>query len=157
MTTSRIGTAIDTLLAFWGAAMPETVQVYDGATASMKFPADWLVVGNDGSGDDETGATSKQRFSGLGKMTRDEEVTVTCAVGASSGVADETGFKTVRDRVLATFAVAEQVLRDDPSLGDITQGGAEMSDAELRYSGGSGGLSAVLVFTVMVPMRLERS
>lgn len=157
MTTSRIGTAIDTLITFWRAALPTTVEVFDGSTASMSFPVDWLVVGGDGGAGEETAAGSRQRWAGLGAQTRDEDVTVTCAVGATSGVADETGFKAVRDRALATLATAEQSLRNNPSLGSITQGGAEMSDAELRYSGGAGGLSAVLVFTVLVPMRLERS
>jgi hypothetical protein len=157
VTTSQIGTAIDTLVEFFTAALPG-VTIYDGSTASMEYPADWLVVGGDGSIDEEeTAATSKQRWAGLGAQTKDEDVLVTCAVGASSGVADAQGFKPVRVRALVTLGAAEQALRDDPSLGDITQGGAEMSDAELRYSGGAAGLSAVLVFTVLVPMRLERS
>lgn len=155
-TTSKIGVAIDTLIALFGPALP-ALTVYDGSTTTMSFKGDWLVVGGDGAVNaEETGATSHQVWKGLGARTRDEMVTVTCAVGASSGTADARGFKPVRDRALANLAAVETVLRADPSLGSITQGAAEISDADLHYSKDSQGLEASLVFTITVPFRLER-
>jgi hypothetical protein len=154
MATTRIGAAIDTLVDLWQTALPD-ITVYDGSLATMSFDGDWLVVGGDGPpGEEEDAASGEQRWNGLGAKTRDETVTVTCAAGASYG---GTIFKTVRDSALTTLAAAEQALRDDPGLGNTTQGGAEMTEAKLRYFGNGQGVGAALVFEVSIPYRLERS
>lgn len=153
MATTKIGTVIDALVALFDAALAD-VTVYDGSIPSMSFDPDWLIVGGDGQiAEEETAAGTQQRWNGLGARTRDETITVTCAAGASSGA---TLFKPVRDRALATLAAAEQALRNDPSLGNITQGAAEMSSADLRYYGNERGVAAACLFTVNVPIRLER-
>lgn len=157
MTTTRIGAAIDALTAFFAAALPG-VTVLDGDYPRSSFPTQWLVVGGTGQIiGDEPVASSQQRWAGLGNKTRDEDVTVTCAAGAWSGSASApASFKTVRDSALTVLGAAEQSLRNDPSLGGITQGGCEMSTAELHHLADSAGVGAAFVFTVTVPFRLEK-
>jgi hypothetical protein len=156
--TTRIGLAIDTLVALFQTQLPSTITVLDGSTSSMAYPPDWVVVGSAGiAQESESAATSRQRWNGIGAKTRDETVQLTCAVGASSGTVDARGFKPVRDRALATLALMEAALRADPGLGGITMGAVEMTDADLFYEGDGAGIEAALVFTITVPFRLETS
>jgi hypothetical protein len=155
MATSKLGVAIDTLVAYFTTALPG-VTVLDGELTGEAFPAKWLIVGDDGVvAEDEVAATSKQVWAGIGAKTRDEVITVTCAAGAWTGNAAATR-KSVRDDALAVMAAAEQALRNDPSLGSITQGGAQITDADLHNISDPAGIGVALVFMVTVPFRLER-
>lgn len=154
MLPSQLGTAIDKLVALVTAALP-TVKVFDGPEVGSDWPAQWAVVGGDGPVDQEEDAgRTVQTWNGLGAKTRQEQLTITCAVGSSTGN-DETGLKGRRDAALALLAAIETALRADPGLGNFTtgDGAAEMSDASLKYVTNVQGLAAVLVFTIAMPVR----
>lgn len=154
MLPSQLGTAIDKLVALFGAALPG-VKVFDGPQVGSDWPNDWAMVGGDGSVDEEEDAgRTVQTWNGLGAKTRQEQLTITCAVGSSTGNA-ETSMKVSRDAALALLAAIETALRADPGLGNFTtgDGAAEMSEASLKYVTNTQGLAAVLVFTIAMPVR----
>lgn len=150
--SSQIPDAIDRLLALFEGALPG-VPVIDGF--ATEWPAtQWAVVGGDGAvGDEEDAARSVQEWKGLGAKIRDESIDVICAVGASSGNT-ETGMSARRAAVYELLTAIEDALRADPGLGDFTTGGAAaVTDQALRYVGNTGGLGAVVVFTINIPVR----
>lgn len=151
--TSKLDEAIDKLLGVAEAALP-SVAVVDGLRTGFEV-GEWLVIGGDGPVDEEEeAARSSQSWKGLGAMIRDESIDVTCAAGSSTGNA-ENAMKPRRDAVFAVMREFEAALRADPGLGGFTTGGAAcVTDTALRYVNNAAGYSAVLVFTINVPVRI---
>lgn len=151
--TSLIDTAIDRLVTLFDAAT--TVKVLDGPQVGSDWPNEWIVVGGDGPvQEEEDAASSTQLWKGLGAFIRDEEIRVTCACGYSTG--NDATAATVRAGAKAIFQSCVAALRGDPGLTGFTTGGAAaVTDNALRYVGNSGGLAAVFVFTVSIPVRLQ--
>lgn len=152
MSSTKIGAAIDKLIALFDTATTATVT--DGP--STAFPAgSWVVVGGDGPvQEEEDAARSTQTWKGLGAMIRDEEITVTCACGYSTGNA-ETAMNSTRDGAEAILAECEAALRANPGLDGFTTGGAAaIADITLRYVTNTSGYGAVYVFTVVIPVRM---
>lgn len=156
MLPSQVGTAIDKLVALFTTALPG-VAVFDGPQVGSNFNSgNWAVVGGDGPvEEEEDAARSASTWNGLGAKTREEIITITCAIGSSTGN-QETSMKTRRDASLALLAAVETALRADPGLGNFTtgDGAAEMSEASLKYVTNGQGIAAVLVFTITMPVRI---
>jgi hypothetical protein len=154
---TKVAAAVDKLVALFDAAT--TTTVYDGP--KVTFPeASWIVVGSDGViQEEEDAAASSQVWKGLGANIRDEEIRVTCACGYSTG-ADATA-KSARDGAEAIFSACVAALRSDPGLmlgtgiPFVTGGAAAVTDNALRYVTNSGGIAAVYVFTITIPVRLQ--
>lgn len=156
--TSLIDTAIDKLVTMFDAAT--TADVLDGPQVSSDWPAEWVAVGTDGPvQEEEDAARSTQVWKGLGARIRDEDILVTCSCGYSSGNA--TTAAAVRAGAKALFQSCVAALRGDPGLAlgsgtpFVTGGAAAVTDSTLRYVFNSGGLAAVFVFTVAIPVRLQ--
>lgn len=154
MSTSQIANAIDKLVTAFDTATASTVTVTDGPAVTFPTP-EWVVVGGDGPVQEEEDAgRTTQVWKGLGALIRDEEISVTCACGSSTGNA-ETTMKTRRDAAMVILAACEASLRSDPGLAGFTTGGAAaITDITLRYVTNDAGLAAVYVFTVVIPVRM---
>lgn len=151
---SQLAAAIDRLVVLFGTALPG-VQIADGLQVSSQYVGDWAVVGGDGViGEEEDAGRGSSDWQGLGAMTRQESIDVTCAIGSSTGNA-ETSMKPRRDRVWQMLAAVEVALRSDPGLNNfVTGGGAAVTDTALRYPANVQGLAAVVLFTVNLPVRI---
>lgn len=151
--STQIPQAIDRLVALFTAALPAGTTVADGP--QVEFPtAQWAVVGGDGPvQEEEDAARATQTWRGLGAWVRDEEISVQCAVGSSTGNA-ETSMRPRREAATALLTAIEDALRADPGLGGFTTGGAAaVSEIAMRYPTNAQGLAAVLVFTITIPVR----
>lgn len=154
MQPSQLGAGIDKLVTLFTAAVAP-VPVIDGALVGSDWPAQWVVVGGDGIVDEEEDAGRVvQSWNGLGAKTRNEDLTIPCALGSSTGSA-EAGMKARRDAALALLALLEAALRADPGLGNFTTGGAAaMSEMAMKYVTVTSGLAVVLTFNVDIPVRI---
>jgi hypothetical protein len=116
-TTSRIPALIDYLVTLFtgsaalGAATPP-VTIYDGpATTGLDAPLKLFVGLHDpDSPAAEEAAGSQQTWAALGRLGRDEIVTIHCCAEAWAGTDD---LKTVRTSVTGIVAAAEQVMQAD--------------------------------------------
>lgn len=150
--STQVPQAIDKLVALFTAALPG-VLVADGPQTTFPSPR-WAVVGGDGPvQDEEDAARATQVWNGLGALVRNETIDVVCAVGSSTGNA-ETTLKTRRDDAYALLGPIEAALRADPGLGGFTTGGAAaINETALKYLTNAGGVAAVIVFTINIPVR----
>lgn len=153
MTASLIDEAIDKVIAVAVAALP-MVLVVDGQRTGFD-PGEWLVVGGDGPvEEEEEAARSQQVWKGLGAQIRDESIDIICALGSSTGNAEES-MRPRRVRVFELLNAFGGALRADQGLGGFVTGGAAcITEVALRYVNNSAGRSAVLVFTVNIPVRI---
>lgn len=125
MTTSRVPDVIDYLVTAFtaavtlGAADPPVV-VYDGPVVTLEPAELVLFVGIDdaeGIGA-AVGATAEQQWAALGKMARDELLTVFCVAQAWSGDRD---VRTARVAAFGIVAAVEDIVRGDAALGGLVQ------------------------------------
>ena len=118
-TTSRIGPLIDYLTGLFTAAAtlgaapaPATVTVFDGPATTGLDAHLKLFVGladpdNPGV---EAAAASSQTWAALGRLGRDEMITIHCCAEAWAGTDD---LKTVRTSVTGIVAAVEQLMQSD--------------------------------------------
>ena len=109
-TTSTIPAAIDALIAALDAA-DSGFQILDGPAVGVALALEHILVG--GSMDEDT-ASGEQTRAELGSLSRSDRFDILVQCGAYSGGGTQ---KAVRDRAYAGMAVAETVVRADPTLG----------------------------------------
>jgi hypothetical protein len=117
--TSRIPALIDYLVTLFtsastlgAAAAPGTVTVFDGpAVAGLDAPLKLFVglADPDNSGAEQA-ADSQQTWAALGRLGRDEIVTIHCCAEAWAGTDD---LKTVRVAATGIVAAVEQLMQSD--------------------------------------------
>lgn len=152
---SQVAPAIDKLVAVFTTALPPAVAVADGLQVSSEYVGDWAVVGGDGGvGEEEEAGRGASQWNGLGARARDERIDIVCAIGSSTGNAEES-MKPRRDQVWTYLTAIDAALRADPGLTNFTTGGgAQITETSLRYPANSQGLAAVVVFTINIPVRI---
>lgn len=122
MGTSRIPAAIDWLVATFTAAptlgkADPPVLVLDGPTPEVNAAAPRLLwVGVDDVDADyaPTGATSTQTWRGLGRMHKDEQLSIPCVARAYTG---ESSLAVARGDAFGILAAAEDIVRAHADLG----------------------------------------
>jgi hypothetical protein len=150
MATSRVPAALDVLLAALRAApglvgirVCDGPEVLDGAAQA----ALWVGYDGDPEGDDAS-VTSSSKWAGLGARARDETFAITCAVAVMTGASSTTAVRSQRQRAYELFAVVEDIVRSDPSLGLPSPSRFAVTDGDLYQEPIEGGTRARLVFTV---------
>lgn len=160
-TTSRIPAAIDYLVAlFQGAATlgqaTPPVSVIDGpaVTADPGLLALWVGVGDI---DPATGApvtaSSTQQWAALGRMARNEQLTIYCTAQAWSGSDD---VRTLRVAAAAIVSAVEDLVRGDASLGGVvsTPGNAAVTAANWQQGPTQRGMAARVTFEITAQARI---
>lgn len=153
MATSQAPTLIDAIVTALQAA-PELVdvRVIDGPIVADEAPQDWIFVGYDGNPEGDFGSVSTdQEWAGIGAKRRDESIAVVCSVVATRQLTD---IKSARDRAYALFAVVEDTLREDPSMGMPPPTVAEVTVPTLHQEPTDQGMQARLTFTVACQTRI---
>jgi hypothetical protein len=155
MSTSVVPALIDALVARCDAAL-SAVSVYDGYGVTDN-PGDFLMVGveDPDSQDSASSSDASQEVATMGtNRSRDERGTVSCVALSWNGDGDQ---KAARDRVYATTAAVESLLRANPDLGIpgyalvVTGFGA---DQRLMQNQDTDGAEAAVFFTVRFRARL---
>jgi hypothetical protein len=158
--TSRVPALIDYLVTLFtnaatiGAATPP-VTVFDGPPTIAFDPGLKLYVGftDPDSDQPEPAATSMQNWGAMGRLGRDEMVTIHCAAEAWSGVDD---IKTARTAVYGIVAAVEAVMQADTTQfgGNALYPDPGMTGAALRQNNYSTGASAVVTFDLVFKARI---
>ncbi len=149
MATSRLGAVLDALVTTLDAGT--AVEVYDGLPVTSSAPADFVIVGGTDDPDDNA-ADLTQEWAGLGKESRNETGSVTCAVISQSG---DTVVKTHRDRVLVILGELETAIRADPTLGGVVAAGwLHVTAGALNQQQNANGSRARVTFTVAYRARV---
>jgi hypothetical protein len=159
-TTSRVPSAIAALVTLFqnaatiGAATPP-VAVYDGAKVTDAAAQLVLGVGTDTltSGDKVLAATSEQTWAGLGKLARNEEITIECVALAWSGGGDVAA---QRIAVYGIMSAVEDEVRTAPgsALGGILFPDPGVTGGQLRQSSNPNGVAAQVNFQVVLKARI---
>jgi hypothetical protein len=164
MTTSRIPAVIDYLVNLFtaastlGAATPP-VSVIDGpqVNADPGPLALWVGVQNVDAGETVADtASSVQTWAGLGRMARNEELTVYCVAQAWSGSDD---VRPLRLQAAAMVAACEDLVRNDASLGGIvsTPGNAAVTNQQWQQGpglSGDRGMAVRITFEITAQARI---
>ena len=106
MTDTAQHTVITALVDLWDGALD--VPVYDGPNAVEKADFAGLWVGYDPTDDNAQAVEVAQSHPHVGGRSKDEEGTITCAIGAWSG---DTDTKPRRERVAEILSKAEAAVR----------------------------------------------
>ena len=153
-TTSRIGPLIDYLTGLFTAAAtlgaapaPATVTVFDGPATTGLDAHLKLFVGladpdNPGV---EAAAASSQTWAALGRLGRDEMITIHCCAEAWAGTDD---LATVRHSAFAILAAVEAAVRADTFFGGNGQAMPGVTGAELIQNTTEAGAFARVRFQV---------
>jgi hypothetical protein len=159
-TTSRIPALIDYLVtlfqgsALLGQATPP-VTVYDGpATTGLDAPLKLFVGLHDpDSAAAEEAAGSQQAWAALGRLGRDETVTIHCCAEAWAGTDD---LKTVRTSVTGIVAAVEQVMQADTTQfgGNALFPDPGITALVLMQNNGDRGAVARLAFDLVFKARI---
>jgi hypothetical protein len=146
--TSRVPALIDYLVGIFTTALAAATPpatVYDGPVTTDDAQGLVLWVGMDdpdGQGA-PLSATSSQTWAGLGKLARNEEITINCVAEAWSGVDN---VKSQRDAVYAVVAIVEELVRTDAAQfgGNALFADPGMTGMDLRQNDtGTGGQARV--------------
>lgn len=152
MSTSRAPGAVDALVSFLTAALPNS-PVWDGPAPSGDY-RDAVYIGYDGdvAGERES-LTSSAHWAGIGAKRRDETIAVVCAVVAVSGDGRPAD---ARNRAYALLATVENTLRADPSLAQTpTPFVASITEHRMLWDWlEMEGLQARITFTVHIETRI---
>ena len=159
MTTSRIPALIDYLVTlFQGAATlgqaSPPVSVYDGPVTTEASDALVLWVGLDDPDTDQvapSAAASQQEWAGLGRLARNEIVTIHCTAEAWSGIDD---VKTQRVNVFGIVSAVEDLVRADPFSGLALFPDPGVTGLELRQNNTDRGVQARVQFQIAFKSRL---
>ncbi len=148
MASSRFGAVTDALVTLIGTAGSTT---FDGPPLTADVPTDYVIVGGTEDPDDDAGDID-QDWAALGKASRNETGTVTCAILAGTG---DDIIKTARDRALTILANIETALRADPSLtGVLSPGWCHITSATPKQVRNDRGLYVRIRFTVTYKSRI---
>ena len=161
-TTSRIGPLIDYLTGLFTAAAtlgaapaPATVTVFDGPATTGLDAHLKLFVGladpdNPGV---EAAAASSQTWAALGRLGRDEMITIHCCAEAWAGTDD---LKTVRTSVTGIVAAVEQVMQADTTQfgGNALFPDPGITALVLMQNNGDRGAVARLAFDLVFKARI---
>lgn len=164
VTTSRIPAVIDylvsacTVAATLGAATPP-VSVIDGpmVTADPGPLALWIGVDDIDPGTTQPAAASgTQDWAGLGRMARNERLTIHCVAQAWSGNDD---VRSLRVAAAGIVSAVEDLVRGDVSLGGTvsTPGNAGVTSAEWRQGPGlvsTRGMAVRVMFEITAQARI---
>jgi hypothetical protein len=170
VTTSRIPQAIDYLVGLFQGAVTlggplvngqqtGAVNVIDGpAVNADPGPLTlWVGVGDidPGTGAPET-ANGSQAWAGLGRMARNEDLTIFCTAQAWSGSDD---VRTLRLAAAAVVAAVEDLVRGDASLGGVvsTPGNAAVTATQWRQGpslSGDRGMAVRITFEITAQARI---
>ena len=151
MSTSSIPAYIDALLAALRARpalQAEDVLVSDSFPMGDLSEVRLLTVG----GQDDPTATGEQASASLGRQRREEDYVLNLYGSALTGDGDQ---KAVRDQAFGLMAEVEDLLRDDPTLGNTVresyvEGGITLSQQKPEH----GGRWAEVAFTIHVKNRI---
>lgn len=146
MATTQLGVIIDALVS--------TLSAQDGPPKERpNVGQDLVYIGWDGSEDGSEAAVTSQEWVDLGHRARDEFPAITCYAESTRGNGT---IQAVRDAVLTTVAATETALRDDPTLGVLSQPGwawfASVDRLVERWT--DQGPLAGVVFTISARARL---
>lgn len=159
--TSRVPAAIDYLVPLFagaatlGQATPP-INVIDGpgVTADPGPLALWVGVSDidPGAGLKDT-ASSAQQWAGLGRMARNEDLTVYCVAQAQSGSDD---VRVLRLAVAAIVTAVENLVRGDASLGGVvsTPGNAGVTSAQWQQGPTPRGMAARVTLEITAQARI---
>lgn len=160
VTTSRIPAVIDYLVsactaaATIGAATPP-VSVIDGpmVTADPGPLALWIGVDDIDPGATPAAASGSQDWAGLGRMARNEQLTIHCVAQAWSGNDD---VRSLRVAAAGIVSAVEDLVRADVSLGGTvsTPGNAGVTAAEWRQGPSTRGMAVRVVFEITAQARI---
>ena len=152
MTSTRLFTTIDALVALLGPALSGSAQVIDGP------PQDWnslpgsalLLIGTQPSSDES--GSSQIDWAALGAKTYDEELQIICTVYTTSGV---NKVKTQRDLAASILSTVQEKLRTDPSIGGAVLYSRLEGVSQFSQSWYEQGTRCTLVFTIAARAYLE--
>ena len=161
-TTSRVPAVIAYLVATFqaastlGQASPQ-VNVIDGpmVTADPGPLALWVGV-DDITSPEPTAADSAQVWAALGHQARNEQITIYCTAQAWSG---SDGVATMRAAVAAIVSAAEDLVRNDASLGGTVSTPGNAAVTAIKWQQGPGltgtrGMAARAVFEITAQARI---
>lgn len=144
MTSPVFGRIIDALLGI--AEATSASAAYDGPIVTSEAPEDFIVVGGTEDPEDDQPSSFTQIWNGLGARGKIETGEITCAVLVGTGGDD---VRSSRDRALLLVSEFEDLVREDPSLGGILQGGwAHVSGGTHTQRFTTQGMYVRIVFTV---------
>lgn len=139
------------------AALSPPATVYRGPVLSGSRPKRAVYVGYDGDPGGENRAVDVTRvWKGLGAKARDETSVVYCAVVALIGGTDAAAITAAQDDAFTVFAVLEDALLADLSLGQPLPAQLAISDLSLHTEQATGGLQIRLAFQVTITTRITR-
>jgi hypothetical protein len=159
--TSRIPSAITALAGLFQAAATigqatPPVTVYDGPVVTDDNPQLVLWVGLDDPDSDGAtlAASSDQTWAGLGKLARNEEITIECTAQAWSGTDDVAAMRTACYGIMS--AVEDVVRSADASAlgGGILFPDPGVTGGQLRQNATTDGTVAQVSFQVILKARI---
>lgn len=160
MTTSRIPQVIDYLVTLFasaptvGKATPP-VSVLDGPVviADPGPLALWVGVDDIDPGAQPRAASSTQEWAALGRMGRNEQLSVFCVAQAWSGSDD---VRTLRLQAAAIVSAVEDLVRGDASLGGTVSvpGNAAVTAAEWAQRPTTRGMAVQVSFEITAQARI---
>lgn len=120
--------------------------VYDGPTTARKYPANYTVIGSDGTDGQGNAGNYTQDFSDVGAMT-EEQGTVNCLLVARSGSSD--ALATLRGVVDGWVGALRALISTDKRLGVLTQGSyVNVGSVDIRQKQSKDGAVVALVVHV---------
>lgn len=159
--TNRVPAAIDYLVATFQAAATlgqatPPVLVLDGPTVTGDPAPLALWVGLDDPDNATTGATaalSTQDWAGLGRMAKNEVLTIHCTAQAWSG---DDSIRNMRQAAAAIVSAVEAIVLADATLGGAVTvpGNASVTDAEWRQQGSTRGAMVRVTFVITAGARI---
>jgi hypothetical protein len=150
---TRLAVAIDALYDALIAANLG-VNVWDGPVLSGNS-GDTIHLGYDADPEgDAQAAAVEQQWAGIGTpRKRNESLDITCAAVVLLGNSDSR-WKAPRDRATALIDAVGQILRANPSLGQVPPCRAELMPGDYFQENGPNGYQARFVFTVHIETRV---
>lgn len=156
MPTTVVFDLVDRLVEVFAESLPSSITVYDGYSLS-EDDGDFLMVGVTDPNDLDSmdSVEAKQEWAGLGNRTRYESGFVRCVALTRDG---DTDLRAARAACKAIVAAAEEVLREDPSLGGEVDGlqwtGFGNNRVQLIQDQNEEGALALLVFEIHFQARI---